>query len=37
MKPRSLRKQTAHFKKLIAGEPLAKLAKRKRAQYSILD
>jgi quinol monooxygenase YgiN len=28
--------QTAHFKKLIAGEALAKLAKRERAQYSIL-
>jgi quinol monooxygenase YgiN len=29
--------QTAHFKKLIAGEALAKLAKRDRAQYSILQ
>ena len=29
--------QTAHFKKLIAGEALAKLAKRERAQYSILS
>ena len=29
--------QTAHFKKLIAGEALPKLAKRERAQYSILD
>jgi quinol monooxygenase YgiN len=28
--------QTAHFKELIAGEALAKLAKRERAQYSIL-
>ena len=28
--------QTVHFKKLIAGEALAKLAKRERAQYSIL-
>ena len=28
---------TAHFKKLIAGEALAKLAKRERAQYSILQ
>jgi len=28
--------QTAHFKNLIAGEALAKLAKRERAQYSIL-
>ena len=28
--------QTAHFKKLIAGEALPKLAKRERAQYSIL-
>jgi quinol monooxygenase YgiN len=28
--------QTAHFKTLIAGEALAKLAKRERAQYSIL-
>lgn len=28
--------QTTHFKKLIAGEALAKLAKRERAQYSIL-
>jgi len=28
--------QTAHFKKLIAGEALAKLDKRERAQYSIL-
>jgi quinol monooxygenase YgiN len=29
--------QTAHFKKLIAGEALAKLAKRERSQYSILQ
>src|SRR5215470_12403563 len=29
--------QTAHFKTLIAGEALAKLAKRERAQYSILQ
>lgn len=29
--------QTAHFKKLIAGEALAKLAKRERAQYAILQ
>jgi quinol monooxygenase YgiN len=29
--------QTAHFKKLIAGEALAKLHKRERAQYSILQ
>lgn len=29
--------QTAHFKKLIAGEALAKLAKRERTQYSILQ
>ena len=29
--------QTAHFKQLIAGEALAKLAKRERAQYSILQ
>jgi quinol monooxygenase YgiN len=29
--------QTAHFKKLIAEEALPKLAKRERAQYSILD
>lgn len=28
--------QTAHFKRLIAGEALAKLAKRERTQYSIL-
>jgi quinol monooxygenase YgiN len=28
--------QTAHFKALIAGEALPKLAKRERAQYSIL-
>jgi quinol monooxygenase YgiN len=28
--------QTTHFKKMIAGEALAKLAKRERAQYSIL-
>jgi quinol monooxygenase YgiN len=28
--------QTAHFKELIAGEALAKLAKRERTQYSIL-
>ena len=28
--------QTAHFKTLIAGEALPKLAKRERAQYSIL-
>jgi len=28
--------QTMHFKKMIAGEALAKLAKRERAQYSIL-
>jgi quinol monooxygenase YgiN len=28
--------QTAHFKRLIAGEALAKLAKRERAQYAIL-
>lgn len=28
--------QTTHFKKLIAGEALAKLAKRERAQYAIL-
>ena len=27
--------QTAHFKKLIAGEALPRLAKRERAQYSI--
>jgi quinol monooxygenase YgiN len=29
--------QTAHFKQLIAGEALAKLAKRERAQYAILQ
>ena len=29
--------QTAHFKKLIAGEALAKLAKRERAQYAVLQ
>lgn len=29
--------QTAHFKKLIAGEALAKLAKRERTQYAILQ
>src|SRR5262245_2848649 len=29
--------QTAHFRTLIAGEALAKLAKRERAQYSILS
>lgn len=29
--------QTAHFKTLIAGEALAKLAKRERAQYAILQ
>jgi quinol monooxygenase YgiN len=29
--------QTPHFKKLIAAEALPKLAKRERAQYSILD
>jgi quinol monooxygenase YgiN len=29
--------QTAHFKKLIAGEALPRLAKRERAQYSILQ
>jgi quinol monooxygenase YgiN len=29
--------QTAHFKSLIAGEALAKLAKRERAQYAILQ
>ena len=29
--------QTAHFQKLIAGEALAKLAKRERAQYVILQ
>jgi quinol monooxygenase YgiN len=29
--------QTSHFKKLIAGEALGKLAKRERAQYSILQ
>lgn len=29
--------QTAHFKQLIAGEALPKLAKRERAQYSILS
>jgi quinol monooxygenase YgiN len=29
--------QTAHFKKLIAGEALAKLAKRERTQYSTLQ
>src|SRR5262245_42811025 len=29
--------ETAHFKKLIAGQALAKLAKRERAQYSILQ
>ena len=28
--------QTGHFKKLIAGEALPKLAKRERAQYSVL-
>ena len=28
--------QTAHFKTLIAGEALAKLARRERAQYAIL-
>src|SRR6478752_5194159 len=28
--------QTAHFKTLIAGEALAKLAKRERAQYAVL-
>jgi quinol monooxygenase YgiN len=28
--------ETPHFKELIAGEALAKLAKRERAQYSIL-
>jgi quinol monooxygenase YgiN len=28
--------QTAHFKQLIAGEALAKLAKRERAQYAVL-
>ena len=28
--------QTPHFKSLIAGQALAKLAKRERAQYSIL-
>jgi quinol monooxygenase YgiN len=29
--------ETAHFKKLIAGEALAKLAKRERGQYAILQ
>jgi quinol monooxygenase YgiN len=29
--------QTAHFKELIAGEALPKLAKRERAQYSMLS
>jgi quinol monooxygenase YgiN len=29
--------QTAHFKKLVAGEALPKLAKRERAQYSVLQ
>jgi quinol monooxygenase YgiN len=29
--------QTAHFKKMIAGEALPKLASRERAQYSILE
>jgi quinol monooxygenase YgiN len=29
--------QTAHFRQLIAGEALAKLAKRERAHYSILQ
>jgi quinol monooxygenase YgiN len=29
--------QTAHFMKLIAGQALAKLAKRERAQYAILQ
>jgi quinol monooxygenase YgiN len=29
--------QTAHFRKLIAGEALAKLAKRERAQYAVLQ
>ncbi len=29
--------QTTHFKTLIAGEALAKLAKRERAQYAILQ
>ena len=29
--------QTAHFQKLIVGEALAKLAKRERAQYSVLQ
>jgi quinol monooxygenase YgiN len=29
--------QTAHFKELVAGQALAKLAKRERAQYSILQ
>jgi quinol monooxygenase YgiN len=29
--------ETAHFKTLIAGEALGKLAKRERAQYSILQ
>jgi quinol monooxygenase YgiN len=29
--------QTAHFKRLIAGEALPKLAKRERAQYAILS
>jgi quinol monooxygenase YgiN len=29
--------QTAHFKTFIAGEALAKLAKRERAQYAILQ
>jgi quinol monooxygenase YgiN len=28
--------QTAHFKKLIAGEAVPKLAKRERAQYAVL-
>ena len=28
--------QTEHFKKLIAGQALAKLAKRERAQYAVL-
>jgi len=29
--------QTAHFKELIAGEALPKLAKRERAQYAVLQ
>jgi quinol monooxygenase YgiN len=29
--------QTTHFKKLVAGEALAKLAKRERAQYAVLQ